>query len=193
MEICGAQIGFAITGSFCTIEKAFRQIQNLMDAGAVVCPILSFHAAAMDTRFITAEDLNRRLGELTGRSAIKSIAEAEPIGPKKPFDLVMVLPCTGNTTAKIASGITDTPVAMAVKAQLRNERPVLIALSTNDGLSANAKNIGALLNVKHIYFAPFYQDDPVQKPRSLLFHDEMILPAAREALCGRQIQPVLHR
>jgi dipicolinate synthase subunit B len=175
------------------MSDAFERIRILKETGADVYPILSFHAADMDTRFITSEELKYKLRALTGNDAITTIQAAEPIGPQKLLDIVLVLPCTGNTVAKIALGITDTPVTMAVKAHLRNERPVVIAVSSNDGLSANAKNIGALLNTRNVYFVPFYQDDPVKKSRSLAYHGLSVVPALEEALQGRQTQPILYR
>jgi dipicolinate synthase subunit B len=175
------------------MADAFERMQLLKNAGADIQPVLSYHAADLDTRFITSEDLKAKLHEITGREAIESIPAAEPIGPQKTLDIVLVLPCTGSTIAKIALGITDTPATMAVKAHLRNERPVVIAISSNDGLSANAKNIGALLNTRNIYFVPFYQDDPVKKSRSLAYHGPSVVAALEEALDGRQTQPVLYR
>ncbi|MDR1540679.1 MAG: dipicolinate synthase subunit B [Clostridiales bacterium] len=192
LKLSGKKVGFALTGSFCTLEAAFAHLQSLLDAGADVYPIISENVAKMDTRFISANETQKRLKEMTGRDAFKTIQEAEPIGPKKLLDVLVILPCTGNTASKIANAITDTPVTMAAKAHLRNERPLIIAISTNDGLSANAKNIGALLNTRNVYFVPFYQDDPLKKTRSLAFYGPLLVDTILEAMKGKQIQPILH-
>ena len=187
----GIKIGMAMCGSFCTFSKAFEQMIKLNAAGAELTPIMSYHAATLDTRFGTAEENIMTAENICGRGVINTIPLAEPVGPKKMFDLLIVCPCTGNTMAKLAAGITDTPVTMAVKSHLRNGRPVLIAAATNDALSASAKNIGALLNIKNIYFVPFRQDDFVKKPRSAVADFSMIPEAAKAALNGRQLQPIL--
>lgn len=187
----GIKIGMAICGSFCTFSKAFEQMIKLKAAGAELTPIMSYHASTLDTRFGTAEENIMTAENICGRGVINTIPLAEPIGPKKMFDLLIVCPCTGNTMAKLANGITDTPVTMAVKSHLRNGRPVLIAAATNDALSASAKNIGALLNIKNIYFVPFKQDDFVKKPRSAVADFSMISEAAKAALNGIQLQPIL--
>lgn len=187
----GIKIGVAMCGSFCTFSKAFEQMIKLKAAGAELTPIMSYHAATLDTRFGTAEENIMTAENICGRGVINTIPLAEPVGPKKKFDLLIVCPCTGNTMAKLAAGITDTPVTMAVKSHLRNGRPVLIAAATNDALSASAKNIGALLNIKNIYFVPFKQDDFVKKPRSAVADFSMIPEAAKAALNGRQLQPIL--
>lgn len=187
----GIKIGMAMCGSFCTFSKAFEQMIKLKAAGAELTPIMSYHAATLDTRFGTAEENIMTAENICGRGVINTIPLAEPVGPKKMFDLLIVCPCTGNTMAKLAAGITDTPVTMAVKSHLRNGRPVLIAAATNDALSASAKNIGALLNIKNIYFVPFKQDDFVKKPRSAVADFSVIPEAAKAALNGRQLQPIL--
>ena len=187
----GIKIGMAMCGSFCTFSKAFEQMIKLKAAGAELTPVMSYHAATRDTRFGTAEENIMTAENICGRGVINTIPLAEPVGPKKMFDLLIVCPCTGNTMAKLAAGITDTPVTMAVKSHLRNGRPVLIAAATNDALSASAKNIGALLNIKNIYFVPFKQDDFVKKPRSAVADFSMIPKAAKAALNGRQLQPIL--
>lgn len=187
----GIKIGVAMCGSFCTFSKAFEQMIKLKAAGAELTPIMSYHAATLDTRFGTAEENIMTAENICGRGVINTIPLAEPVGPKKMFDLLIVCPCTGNTMAKLAAGITDTPVTMAVKSHLRNGRPVLIAAATNDALSASAKNIGSLLNIKNIYFVPFKQDDFVKKPRSAVADFSMIPEAAKAALNGRQLQPIL--
>ena len=192
MELKDKNIGFAITGSFCTFKAALKQIESLIKEGANVLPIMSQTAAATDTRFGKASDFILIIETMTGCPIISTIAAAEPIGPKKLLDLLIIAPCTGNTLGKLACGITDTAVTMAVKAHLRNERPVLISPSTNDGLGGSAGNIGLLMNVKNIYFVPYGQDDPKGKPNSLVADMELVLPAARMALDGKQMQPVVY-
>jgi len=191
MQLEGIKVGFALTGSFCTFAKVFPEIEKLVREGADVFPIISESVDRLDTKFGKAEDFKSRLKNITGKSIIKTIVEAEPIGPQSFLDIIIVAPCTGNTLGKVSNAITDTPVTMAVKAHLRNGKPVVIAISTNDGLGANAKNLGMLLNMKNIYFVPFGQDDPVKKANSLVAKFELILPAIQEALKGKQMQPVL--
>ena len=185
------RIGFALTGSFCTFETAFEIIAALTAEGAIVHPIISNSVNTTDTKFGTANEIKERLATLTGQPIISSIIEAEPIGPGKLFDILVVLPATGNTLAKIALGITDTPVTMAVKSHLRNGRPVVLGLSSNDALAGGAKNIGILLGMRNIYFIPFGQDMPQEKPRSMVFKKEYTRAAIAEALEGRQLQPIL--
>ncbi len=187
----GVKIGFAMCGSFCTIGEAKKQIENLVNAGADVYPIMSEIVYKTDNRFNKAEDLINDVEKLCGKKVIHTITGAEPIGPKKMLDIIVIAPCTGNTLAKIANGITDTPVTMAVKAHLRNNKPVLIAPATNDGLTASATNIGKLLNVKNIYFVPFWQDDAANKPTSLIADFSAIKDSVNFALSGKQIQPIL--
>lgn len=191
-ELKGKKIGFAVCGSFCTFAKAFEQIEAIKDAGAEVTAIMSFNAAQLDTRFGKAAEHIAFLEETTGREVIKSIPEAEPIGPKKMFDALVIAPCTGNTLAKLSAGITDTPVTMAAKSHLRNSSPLIIAVSTNDGLSGSAKNIGSLLNYKNVYMVPFSQDDAVMKPRSLVADFEKLSDTITGALDGIQIRPILY-
>lgn len=191
MTLSGKHIGFAITGSFCTISEAIIELERIAFLGAEVYPIISNTVATTNTRFGRADELRRRVELITGKDCIDTITEAEPIGPKKMLDLIVVAPCTGNTLSKIANGITDTPVTMAVKAHLRNLRPVVLAIATNDGLGANGKNIGMLMNTKNIYFVPFGQDDPEKKSNSLIARFGLIVPTIEQALEGRQIQPVL--
>lgn len=191
MELKEKTIGFCITGSFCTFSRVMKAVHSLVDTGANVVPIMSNTAYNTDTRFGRCEDFRNALTECTGNDIIKSIKEAEPIGPKGYLDLLIIAPCTGNTLAKLANGIADTPVTMAVKAHLRNQKPVLIAISTNDGLATAAKNIGTLLNTKNIYLVPFGQDDYIKKPNSLVADMEKINDAAIAALENRQIQPIL--
>ena len=189
----GLKVGFALTGSFCTFTKVVKEVENLANEGAEIFPIISDSVDKFDTRFGTAEELKTKLKALTGKNIISSIVEAEPIGPKSYLDILVVAPCTGNTIAKIANAITDTTVTMAVKAHLRNDKPVVLAVSTNDGLGANAKNLGVLLNTKNLYFVPFGQDDPIKKCNSLVAKFEMIVPTIESALDGKQIQPMLLR
>jgi len=191
MQLKGVRVGFAITGSFCTFAKTIPQIEILVNEGADVFPIISESVNDFDTRFGMAEDFKNTLQLLTGKTPINSIIDAEPIGPKALLDILIIAPCTGNTIAKIANAVTDGPVTMACKAHLRNMRPVVIAISTNDGLSANAKNIGVLLNMKNIYMVPFGQDDPIKKCTSLVADFNQILPAVLGALQNNQVQPVL--
>jgi len=191
MLLKGKKIGLAITGSFCTISRVLNEIDNIIKEGGEIFPILSESVYNFDTRFGEAEELKKRLESMTGNKIISTIVEAEPIGPKGMLDLLVIAPCTGNTLAKLANAITDTPVAMAFKAQLRNQKPVLIAISTNDGLGANAKNLGLLLNMKNVYFVPFGQDDPEKKCNSLVAKFDKMIPSIVEAINGRQIQPIL--
>lgn len=190
-RLSGLRIGAAVCGSFCTFDKVFRVLSELSDLGCEVTPIMSYNAYSTDTRFGTAEENNKRLSEITGRNIIHDIVTAEPIGPKKMFDVLLVAPCTGNTLAKVAMGIVDTPVCMAVKSHLRNQRPVVVAVSTNDALSGAAKNIGTLRNYKNFYFVPAYQDDSIGKPFSMIADFTKIPQTIEAALDGVQIQPML--
>jgi len=190
-NLAGVKIGCAMTGSFCTFRQVFGVWQELKEMGAELIPIMSFNAAQIDTRFYAAADAVSIFEEICGCKILKSIAEVEPIGPKKMLDLLIVAPCTGNTMAKIANGIADTPVTLAVKSHLRNGRPVLIAPSSNDSLGTNAINIGKLMNMKHIFFVPFAQDDPQNKPNSAVAVFAKIPESIAFALENRQIQPVL--
>ncbi|EPR13386.1 dipicolinate synthase subunit B [Ruminiclostridium papyrosolvens] len=191
MLLEGIKIGYALTGSFCTFNKTVPQIENLINEGAEVIPIISQAVNDFDTRFGTAEDLKTKLKQITGKTPISTIVEAEPFGPKAILDILVIAPCTGNTIAKIANAVTDSSVTMACKAHLRNARPVVIAVSTNDGLSANAKNIGILLNTRNVYMVPFGQDDPIKKCTSLVADFDKIVPTVVEALKNNQIQPIL--
>lgn len=191
MNFEGKTIGFAMCGSFCTFKNAVDELKKLKETGADIIPIMSDISYNTDTRFGKAEDFRRQLEEITGNSIIKDVRDAEPIGPKGILDLLVVLPCTGNSLAKIAGGIADTSVTMAVKAHLRNQRPVLIAVSTNDGLGTAAKNIGALMNTKNLYFLPFSQDDYIKKPNSLVADFSKLIPAVEAAFDNKQLQPVL--
>ena len=187
----GKRIGFAMTGSFCTFERIFPVAERLVSLGAQLCPILSYNAYNLDTRFFPAETVRQRLTDITGREIWHTLQEVEPIGPKKLLDLLIVAPCTGNTLGKLSAGIIDTPVTMAVKSQLRNNRPVLLAVSTNDGLGASARSLGTLMTARCFYFVPYIQDDPVGKPASLVAQMELIPEAAAAALQSRQLPPLV--
>jgi dipicolinate synthase subunit B len=186
-------VGFAVCGSFCTHAKAMEALEQVKARFARVVPIVSEASAGTDTRFGTAHDLMREMERICDRRVISDIKAAEPIGPQKLLDLLIIAPCTGNTLGKLAAGITDTSVTMAAKAHLRNGRPLLLALSTNDGLAASAASIGALLPRKYIYFVPFGQDDFEKKPTSLVADFSQVASAAAAALEGRQLQPLLLR
>lgn len=191
MTLKGFKIGIAFTGSFCTYQAAMEELKHLTEEGADLYPIMSFHSQNIDSRFGKAKDLRSQIEEICGRTAIDSIETAEPIGPSGFLDILIIMPCTGNTIAKLANGITDSPVLMAAKAHMRNEKPLLISISTNDALGMNFKNIGLLMNCKHIYFVPFGQDAPEKKPNSMIAHIDLLLPATKAALEGRQLQPVI--
>lgn len=185
------RIGFAITGSSCNFETVFTMLEKLATENVDIFPIMSDAASTFDTRFGKAADWKARIKKITGNEIIKTIVDAEPVGPKLNFDIIVVAPCTGNTVAKLANAITDTPVTMACKAQLRNLKPIVLAIATNDGLSANGKNIGLLLNAKNVYFVPFGQDDVDGKPNSLVADFDLVKDTVDQALKGEQIQPVL--
>ena len=185
------RLGFAFCGSFCTFSNAIAQLRQAAETGYDIYPIMSFNAYSTDTRFGKADDFVWEIEDVCGKKVIKSIADAEPLGPKKMVDIMLVAPCTGNTLAKLAWGITDTPVTMAVKSVLRVGIPVVLAPATNDALAASAQNIGRLLNTKHIFFVPMAQDNPKQKPTSVIADFDQILPAIEAAQAGIQLQPVL--
>jgi len=180
-----------MTGSHCTVGAVIPAIKRLKYEGALITVIFSYAINYTDNRFYTVEELKREISEITDISIITSIIDAEPIGPQKLFDVLVVAPCTGNTLAKMANSITDTPALMAIKAQLRNQRPVVIALSTNDGLGMNARNLGYLLSSKNIYFVPFRQDDPLNKSTSLIADMDKLFDTVVWALKGKQFQPLL--
>ena len=184
-------IGFALTGSFCTFDKVIPKVAELVSKGANVIPIMSETAQSTDTRFGKAQDFINQLESITNNKLRYSIRDAEPIGPRALLDALIVAPCTGNTIGKLANGITDTCVTMAVKAHLRNGKPTIIAISTNDALGINAKNIGTLLNTKNIYLVPFRQDAPFEKNNSLVAKMDLIIPTLEKALEGIQIQPLI--
>lgn len=185
------KIGICFTGSFCTFDSVLPQLKKMKEEGAELYPVLSYAVASTDTRFTTAKNFRKQVEETCTRKAIDSIVEAEPFGPVNRMDLMIIAPCTGNTLAKLVNSITDTPVLMAAKAHLRNQRPLLLAIATNDGLGNNGKNIGSALNMKNVYMVPFRQDDPVNKPNSLVANMEKILDAALMALKNTQIQPII--
>ena len=184
------RVGLALCGSYCTYEKLFAAAERLAEHYELV-PIMSDTAAETDSRFGTATEHIKKLMLLTGKKVVTTIAEAEPLGPAQPMDALLIAPCTGNTLAKLAHGITDSAVTMAAKAHLRNGRPLVIALSTNDGLSGSAENIARLLHRKHVFFVPFRQDDPIKKPRSLQADFGLLGETVHSALQGRQLQPIL--
>lgn len=191
MKLNKRNIGFAVTGSFCTFDKIKEEIQRLIDENANVIPIFSFNCQHIDSRFVKARDYIDEIEKITSNRAILTIEDAEPIGPGNTLDAFIIAPCTGNTLAKLSNGITDTPVLMAAKAHMRNSKPLVISISTNDALGINFKNIGLLMNMKNIYFVPFGQDNPTLKPNSMIAHTELIVPAIEEALEGRQLQPAI--
>lgn len=192
MKIEGKKIGVALTGSFCTYEQVFPCIEELIEHKAEVQTIFSPISQDINCRFGKGENFLEKAKELTGKPPWLTIPQVEPIGPKSLLDILVILPCTGNTIAKLANGITDTPVLMAAKAHLRGEKPLVISVSTNDALGMNMKNIGILLNAKHIYFVPFGQDNPVRKPCSMIACTKLLIPTLEAALEERQYQPIIH-
>ncbi len=191
MELGEKTIGFALTGSFCTFHKVIPEIRKLKAVCKNIIPIMSETSYKTDTRFGKASDFINEIEEITGNKIISTVNAAEPIGPKKLLDVLIVAPCTGNSVSKIANGIADTSVTLAVKSHLRNLRPVVIAVSTNDGLSNNAKNIGVLANKKNVFFVPFGQDDFKEKENSVVAKMDLIIPTTEKALELKQLQPVL--
>ncbi len=192
MELYGKKIGFVLTGSFCTFKKTIPKMKELIEKeGADIIPIMSYNSYNLDTKFGKAEDFKKEIEDITGKEIIHTIQGAEPIGPKKMTDIMVVAPCSGNTMAKLALDIIDTPAVMACKSHLRNDRPLVIAPSTNNGLSGNAENIGKLLNRRNYYFVPFRQDNPITKPRSIVFDESYLIKTIKFALDGEQISPIL--
>jgi dipicolinate synthase subunit B len=183
-------IGFAMCGSFCTHAVSVEALTHLKEQGYDILPIFSEITASTDTRFGRADHLTARVEAICGHSAIRTVPEAEPLGPARPLDALVICPCTGNTLAKLANGITDTPVCMAAKAHLRSDRPLLITLASNDALSANLRNIGTLLSRKSVYFTPMVQDDPVSKPHCLVADLSLVPKALEAAMEGRQMRPI---
>ena len=191
MKLEKVRIGFAITGSFCTFDKIKKELKHIVEAGADITPIFSFHASGMNTRFGNAKEFVKEVEEITKRRAVLTIQDAEPLGPKNLLDILIIAPCTGNTISKLSNGITDTPVLMAAKAHMRNHKPLVISISTNDALGINFSNIGTLLNCKDIFFVPFGQDNYEGKPKSMIARTELIIPALEMALEGKQLQPII--
>jgi len=191
MKLAGQKIGVGLTGSLCTYEKVFTEIENLVKEQATVYTIFSYVSQTTDSRFGKAEDFLKKAYEITGNKPVVTLEEAEPLGPNNMMDIMIIAPCTGNSAAKLANGITDTPVLMAAKGHLRNRKPLVISISTNDALSFNLKNIGVLLNSKNIYFVPFGQDNFKGKPNSMTAHTDLIIPTLEYALDKEQIQPVI--
>lgn len=191
MKLSGCNIGFGITGSFCTFDKIKTQIKVLKDEGANITPVYSFNAYNLDNRFVSAGKFVSEINEIAGNDDIHTIQQAEPVGPKKLFDVMVIAPCTGNTAAKLCNGIIDSPVLMAAKAHMRNNRPLVIAISTNDALGINFRTIGGLMVMKNIFFVPFGQDDYVKKPNSMVADLSKLTDTIVEALSYKQLQPVI--
>ena len=191
MELQNIKITFCLTGSHCTLDDILPELEKIIQEGAEVQPVISESVDTTDTRFGEAVEWKHKLVKMTGRKLANSIVSAEPIGPRELADVLVIAPCTGNTLAKLANGITDTPVTMAAKAQLRNQKPVIIALSTNDALGLNGKNLGIMFNAKNVFFVPFSQDEPFRKPNSVVSNMKLIIPTILHALEGKQLQPVL--
>lgn len=188
----GKKIGIAVTGSFCTFSKIIKEVEKLVvEEKADVYPIVTKMALDTDTRFWKASEFWDRMEKITGHKPVDTIVQAEMFGPKPFLDALAIFPCTGNTMAKLANGIMDSAVLMAAKAHLRNEKPLIISISTNDALGMNMKNIGELMNIKNIYFVPFGQDAPYKKHNSMIALTELLVPTIEEALSGRQLQPVI--
>lgn len=191
MNISGKNIGIALTGSYCTFDKVFPQIERLVKENANIYTIFSYQSQTTDTRFGKSADFIKLAKEITGNNPITTIVEAEELGPNNTLDAVVVAPCSGNTLAKMANAITDSPVLMATKGLLRNNKPVILAVSTNDALGNNLKNIGMLINIKNVYFVPFGQDNYKRKPYSMVAQFDLILPTIEKALESVQIQPIV--
>ena len=191
MKIKDKRIGFVLTGSFCTFKHTIPQIKKIVEEGGIVIPIMSRNAYNMDTKFGTAQEFIKEIEEITNKEIIHTIQGAEPIEPKGLTDILIIAPATGNTIGKLANGITDDVGIMATKSHLRNNNPVVIAISTNDGLAGSAENIGKLLNRNNYFFVPFRQDNPITKPRSLVFDPKYIIPTLEKALEKEQVQPIL--
>ena len=191
MDFSNYNIGYGITGSFCTFSKSRKEVIRLKEMGANVIPVFSFAAQRCDTRFGSAREYVDGICEITENEGIRTLSQAEPIGPNNFLDIMVIAPCTGNTAAKLCNGIVDTPVLMAAKAHMRNGKALVIAISTNDALGANFKNIGMLMNTKNIYFVPFGQDNFKSKPNSLVAKMELLPETIELALKGKQIQPIL--
>lgn len=194
MQLKGLRIGFGFTGAFCVFDEVFPQLESLVAEGAQVTPVISYQVAVTDSRYGTAKAFINRMECITGKSAIQNIVDSEILNKKgDPLDILVISPCTGCSLSKLASGLVDTPVLMMAKELFRNNKPVVLGIATNDGLGISAKNIGTLLAVKNVYFIPFGQDNPQNKPNSLVSRFEFTLPAVLGALKGEQLQPVLEK
>ncbi len=191
MNFQNLTIGFGMTASHCTHDEVLPQMKRLVELGANVIPVISHTVATVDSRFGTAEDWKKKIKEITGRTPLMTIPEVEPFGPEKSWDCYVSAPCTGNSLAKLAKALTDSPVLMAAKAQMRNHRPVVVAISTNDALGLNAVNLAKLLAAKDIYFVPFGQDAPEKKPKSMVARMELIPETCLAAIEGKQLQPLI--
>ena len=191
MKLANLNIGIGITGSFCTFDKILKAVEDIKNENANIITIMSDNVQRTDSRFGTYNDFLLKINKLTGTEPICNITDAEPLGPQNKLDILLLAPCTGNTLAKLANAITDTPVLMAAKGHLKNNKPLVISISTNDALSTNFKNIGMLFNMKNFYFVPFGQDNFEKKPNSMIAHTELIIPTLEVALEGRQIQPAV--
>lgn len=191
MQLEGKRIGFVFTGSFCTFRKTIEELKKIVKLNADVIPIMSEHSYTMDTKFGKAEDFINEIENITNKKILHTIQDVEVLGPKDMLDIIVVAPATGNTIAKLANDMIDGTATMAVKSHLRRERPVVIAISTNNGLSGAAENIGKLLNRKHYYFVPFKQDNPITKPRSIVFDPDYLIKTIEFALDKEQIEPIL--
>ena len=193
MTLKGKKIGYIFTGSFCTFKKSMVELKKIVNMGNIVLPIMSYNSYNLDTKFGFSKDIIDEIEQITNNKIIHTIPDAEPIGPKHLTDIMLIAPASGNTMAKLANDIIDTPAVMAAKSHLRNENPLVIAPSTNNGLAGNAMNIGKLLNTRNYYFVPFKQDNPISKPRSIVFESSYIIPTLEMALDGKQIQPILQQ
>ena len=191
LNLKGKNIGYCFTGSFCTFKTSIGEMKKLVEEGANIFPIMSFNAYNLDSKFGKSESFIKEIEEITDQKIINSIVAAEPIGPKDMFDILIIAPCSGNTIAKLAHDIIDTPATMATKSHLRREKPVVLAISTNNGLSGAAENIGKLLNRKNYYFIPFKQDNPITKPRSIVFDFDYTIKTIEYALDKKQIEPII--
>ena len=191
MSLNGKRIGFGLTGSHCTYDAVYPEIERLVSAGAEVLPVVTSTVKSTETRFGKGEDWIERIEALTGKKAIDSIVSAEPLGPKIPLDCMVIAPITGNSMSKFANAMTDNPVLMAAKATLRNQKPVVLGISTNDALGLNGVNLMRLMATKNIYFIPYGQDDPEEKPTSMVARMPMLSQTVKAALVGKQLQPVI--
>ncbi|WP_110112783.1 dipicolinate synthase subunit B [Bacillus sp. CGMCC 1.16541] len=191
MSLKGKRIGFGLTGSHCTYNEVMPEIEKLVNLGAEVLPVVSYTVQSTDTRFGDGADWIKRIEEITGNAVINSIVKAEPLGPKIPLDCMVIAPCTGNSMSKLANALTESPILMAAKATLRNHKPVVLGISTNDALGLNGINLMRLMSTKNFYFIPYGQDDPVKKPNSMVARMNLLTDTVYAALEGKQLQPVI--